>query len=141
MALLDLIAFYKLNCLFWNVNAYYSKKDAETIREYAHKLSIELLSDTVSGLKSIEMMHQTVVPASNRIFLQKAEAKGGILLWEETDEASLDAMMSFAERYWRGGDAGPMENENKLPDTLTTAGSRLANFKEKMSLHHDRFWK
>ena len=141
MALLDLMAFYKLNCLFWNDEAEYSKEDFDKVKDYARKLNIELFSDTVSGLKSIEMKHRAEVPASNRIFLQKAEAKGGLLFWEETDEASLDAMMAFSERYWRGGDAGPMENEDKLPDTLTTAGSRLANFKEKMSLHLDRFWK
>lgn len=138
MALLDLMAFYKLNCLFWD-NTIFSKEDAERVREYACKLNIEMLSDTIPNLKSIKMEHQVEFPASNRIFLQKAEAKGAFLLWEKADEASLDAMMAFSERFWRGGDAGTMENE--IPNALTTAGSRLTNFKEKMAVHASRYHK
>ena len=51
----------------------------------------------------------------------------------------LEALMAFSERYWRGGDAGEGTVENGLPDALSTAGSRLANFKEKLAIHLVRF--
>ena len=51
----------------------------------------------------------------------------------------LDAMKAFSERYWRGGDAGEGVVENGLPDMLSPAGSRLANFREKMAVQRERF--
>jgi hypothetical protein len=47
--------------------------------------------------------------------------------------------MAFAERFWNGGNAGAVENENLPPGPLTTVGSRLANFEEKMTVHRERF--
>ena len=47
----------------------------------------------------------------------------------------LEALMAFSERYWRGGNAGEGTDGNSLPDALSTAGTRLANFREKMAIH------
>jgi hypothetical protein len=47
--------------------------------------------------------------------------------------------MAFSERFWRGGSAGKVTNNEGLPDTLSEAGSRLANFKEKVAVHRERF--
>ena len=141
MALLDLMAFYKLNCLLWDDGAGYSNEDADKVREYARKLSIETRLGAVSGLKYIKMEQQAKAPASNRIFLQKAEPQGSFLQWEKASDASLGAMMAFSERYWRGGDAGTVGNEDRILDSLTTTGSRWANFEEKMSIHRVQFHK
>ena len=46
----------------------------------------------------------------------------------------MEALMAFSERYWRGGDAGEVEG-----GTLSPAGSRLANFREKVEIHKMRF--
>jgi hypothetical protein len=51
----------------------------------------------------------------------------------------MEAMKAFSERYWRGGDAGEGADENGLPDVLSPAGSRLANFWEKVAVHRERF--
>jgi len=98
---------------------------------------------------------------TSRIFLHTAAAQnepdttkalGGVLcLWNDVrvdkkDNIALhngmtNGMMPFAERFWNGGNAGKVENENLPIGLLTTAGSRLANFEEKMALHRDRFHK
>jgi hypothetical protein len=51
----------------------------------------------------------------------------------------INGVMAFAERFWNGGNAGTIKNENLPPGPLTTAGSRLVNFEEKMAVHRDRF--
>lgn len=96
---------------------------------------------------------------TSRCFLHTAAAQpvpdttkalGGILcLWNDVrvdnkenislHNGMINGMMAFAERFWNGGNAGVVENENLLPGPLTEAGSRLANFEEKMALHRDRF--
>ena len=115
--------------------------DSDEEKEYARKLNIEMPSGTVSGLEAIKVEHHAETPASNRIFLQKAEPQGGLLRLEKASNASLDAMMAFSERYWRGGNAGIAENEDGIPDPLTAAGSRWANFEEKMNIHRAQFHK
>ncbi|MBQ4398054.1 MAG: family 20 glycosylhydrolase [Bacteroidales bacterium] len=98
---------------------------------------------------------------TSRCFLHTAAAQttpdtttamGGILcLWndvrvDDEDNISLhngmiNGMMAFSERFWNGGDAGEVENENLLPGPLTEAGSQLANFEEKMAIHRNRFYR
>ena len=80
------------------------------------------------------------------------KAKGGILcLWNDVrvnkkenialHNGMINGMMAFSERFWNGGNAGEVENDNLLPGPLTEAGSRLANFEEKIKIHRDRFHK
>ena len=96
---------------------------------------------------------------TSRCFLHTAAAQatpdttkalGGILcLWNDVrvdkkenialHNGMINGMMAFAERFWNGGNAGKVENENLPTGPLTTAGSRLAHFEEKISLHRDRF--
>ena len=98
---------------------------------------------------------------TNRAFLHTAAAQpepdttkalGGILcLWndvnvEEKENIALhngmiNGMMPYAERFWNGGNAGEIANENLPTGPYTVAGSRLANFEEKMKVHRDRFHK
>ena len=98
---------------------------------------------------------------TNKVFLHTAAAQvkpdttkamGGILcLWNDVrvDDKSrislhngmINGMMAYSERFWNGGSAGEVETENLAPGPLTTAGSRLANFEEKMAIHRDRFHK
>lgn len=81
-----------------------------------------------------------------------AKALGGILcLWNDVrvddkekialHNGMINGMMPFAERFWNGGMPGVVLNENLPSGPLTTAGSRLANFEEKMAIHRDRFHK
>ncbi len=78
------------------------------------------------------------------------KAYGGVLcLWNDVrvdrkenidlHNGMVNGMMSFSERFWNGGDAGKVLNENLPTGPLTEAGSRLANFEEKMAVHRDRF--
>jgi len=80
------------------------------------------------------------------------KALGGILcLWNDVrvdkkenialHNGMINGMMAFAERFWNGGNAGEVANENLPPNPLTEAGSALANFEEKMTFHRDRFHK
>lgn len=98
---------------------------------------------------------------TSRCFLHTAAAQsvpdttkalGGILcLWNDVrvdkkenialHNGMINGMMAFAERFWNGGNAGEVENENLLPDPSTEAGQKLAAFEEKMVLHRDRFHK
>lgn len=141
MALLDKMAFYKLNYLQWNGKADCSEEEANIIREHALELGIQLVGDRNgnAGLDVLMAKGQGKVSASDWIFLQEATKKGGILTLEGVDRASIDAMTAFAERYWRGGNAGEGTDKNGVSEALSPAGSRLANFKEKRSIHHNRF--
>ena len=98
---------------------------------------------------------------TSRLFLHTAAAQaapdttkalGGILcLWNDVrvdkkenialHNGMINGMMAFAERFWNGGNAGEVENENLPTGPLTEAGARLVHFEEKMSLHRDRFHK
>ena len=80
------------------------------------------------------------------------KAMGGILcLWNDVrvdkkenialHNGMISGMMAYAERFWNGGNAGLVEDENLPTGLLTEAGSRLANFEEKMAIHRDRFHK
>jgi hypothetical protein len=98
---------------------------------------------------------------TSRLFLHTAAAQavpdttkalGGILcLWNDVrvdkkenialHNGMINGMMAFAERFWNGGNAGEVANENLPPNPLTEAGSALADFEEKMTFHRDRFHK
>jgi hypothetical protein len=78
-------------------------------------------------------------PIVNRVFSKMAFGQGGFLSLSEFEDEELEALMAFSERYWRGGSAGKVTNNEGLPDTLSEAGSRLANFKEKVTVHRERF--
>lgn len=98
---------------------------------------------------------------TSRLFLHTAAAQavpdttkalGGILcLWNDVrvdkkenialHNGMINGMMAFAERFWNGGNAGEVANENLPPNPLTEAGSALASFEEKMTFHRDRFHK
>ncbi|MBQ6771066.1 MAG: family 20 glycosylhydrolase [Bacteroidales bacterium] len=98
---------------------------------------------------------------TSRLFLHTAAAQalpdttkalgGTLCLWNDVrvDEKEnialhngmINGMMAFAERFWNGGNAGGVANENLPTGPLTEAGSRLANFEEKIALHRDRFHK
>ena len=96
---------------------------------------------------------------TSKVFLHTAAAQkipntnkalGGILcLWndvrvDEKENISLhngmiNGMMAYAERFWNGGDAGEVQCENLPSGPATPAGSKLANFEKKMSVHRDRY--
>ena len=98
---------------------------------------------------------------TNRIFLHTAAAQsvpdttkslGGILcLWNDVrvddkenialHNGMINGMMAFSERFWNGGNAGEITNENLPSGPYTIAGSRLANFEKKMKVHRDCFHK
>ena len=98
---------------------------------------------------------------TSRLFLHTAAAQaepdttkalGGILcLWNDVrvdkkenialHNGMINGMMAYAERFWNGGNAGEVVNENLPTGPLTEAGARLTRFEEKMSLHRDRFHK
>ena len=98
---------------------------------------------------------------TNRIFLHTAAAQqvpdttkalGGILcLWNDVrvddkknialHNGMINGMMAYAERFWNGGNAGEIANENLPSGPNTAASSRLADFEEKMKAHRNRFHK
>ena len=137
MALLDQMAFYKLNYLQWDGKAACSEEEVKALLEHARDLGIHMV-----GSRGDNASLEVFVAKDNNadgLFLQKVSAKGGVLVLEGNDETITDALLAFAERYWRGGDAGEGSEKNGTPELLSPAGSRLANFKEKMALHHNRY--
>ena len=98
---------------------------------------------------------------TSRLFLHTAAAQtvpdttkalgGTLCLWNDVrvdkkenialHNGMINGMMAFAERFWNGGNAGEVENENLPTDPHTKAGSALANFEKKMTLLRERFHK
>jgi len=66
----------------------------------------------------------------NQVFLNKAVGNGAFLYLDSFEADDVVTLMAFAERYWRGGDAGAMED-----GVLSPAASSLANFMEKVKIH------
>ena len=130
--LIDLMAFYKLNHLLWTGNETVSAEEKESIKSYAEERGIDLVTGKpLNGLDVINYSAEsTDVPMMNRILLQSASAKGGMMYLSQVDAAAIEAIAAFAERYWRGGSAGEVKGGE-----LSPANSRLANFKEKVAIH------
>jgi hypothetical protein len=139
--LLDWMAMYKLNGLQWNGKGALTEAENEAIRNRATALGIEVFG-TIAGVPTqdcLEAEGNAQFPASSRIFLHSATGKGGLLYLKGLGEKDKEAVMAFAERYWRGGDAGEGTVEDALPEALSTAGTRLANFNERVDIHKTRF--
>ena len=139
--LLDEMAFYKLNRLQWNGEGALTEAEKDEIRNRAKELGIEIQTEIVPlpNRDYLDSEGNEEFPASSRVFLHTASEDGGWLYLKGLGEDDLEAMKAFSERYWRGGDAGEGAGENGLPDVLTPAGSRLANFREKVAVHRERF--
>jgi hypothetical protein len=139
--LLDEMAFYKLNRLQWNGEGALTEAEKDEIRSRAKELGIEILAEVtpLPNRDYLDSEGDAQSPASSRIFLHAASQNGGWLYLKGLGEEDWEAMKAFSERYWRGGDAGEGTVENGLPDVLSPAGSRLANFREKMAVHRERF--
>ena len=139
--LIDMMAFYKLNYLKWYEKVAPSADEFGFLRTYAEDLGIMIVARdfTIPNVDVVDLESDAELPSLDRVFLKHAAPQGGWLLLNDLGEDDLDAMRAFAERYWRGGGAGEGTVENGLPDSLSTAGTRLANFKEKNNIHHNRF--
>ena len=139
--ILDEMAFYKLNYLQWDEKGGCSENEIKIVKENARELGVTMVAEipAIPDVDFIDFEDSKRFPASSRVFLQTASKKGGWFYLKGMEAKDLEALMAFAERYWRGGDAGEGTVENGLPDALSTAGSRLANFKEKMMVHRERF--
>ena len=116
-------------------------EEVSLLKEHAQDLGITLVSDiqTITNVDFVDVEDNIQFPASSQIFLRTASKNGGWLFLKGMERVDMEAMMAFAERYWRGGNAGEGTVENGLPEVLSTAGSRLANFREKMTIHRNRF--
>ena len=136
--LLDVMAFYKLNYLQWNGEGNCSEEEIDSLREYASDLGIQMIDDipNVADVGLFLFSNNAQFPIVNRVFSKMAIGQGGFLSLSEFEDEELEALMAFSERFWRGGDAGEVEGGEMSP-----AGSRLANFKEKMVIHRERFYK
>ena len=139
--ILNVMAFYKLNYLQWDWKGDFSMEEVDKLKEYARDYGITMVKEipAIPNVDFIDFEENKRLPAASRIFLQTASKKGGWFYLRGMEAKDLEALMAFSERYWRGGDAGEGTVENGLPDALSTAGSRLANFKEKLAVHHARF--
>lgn len=135
--LLDLMAFYKLNYLKWNDDGVRSVGDVSALRQHAQDLGITVVTGQTrtpnADLVYLEM------PNASQIFLQTVSEDGGWFYLRGMEADDIDALRAFAERYWRGGNAGEGTLENGLPDALSTAGTHLSNFMEKVAVHRQRF--
>lgn len=134
--LIDLMAFYKLNYLQWNGEATCSAAELDMLREHTRDLSITMVDD-MSCLPDVGLLmlgKDSQFPAMNRVFLHTVYDAGIFLYLDAFGAEELEALMALSERCWRGGDAGEVEGGE-----LSPAGSRLANFKEKVAIHKKRF--
>ena len=138
--LLDRMSFYKLNYLKWNGEGILSVEEVNRVKEHARDLGINIVAKIpiISNVDLIDLEDNAQVPVSSQIFLRTASEKGGWLFLKGLEASDLEAIMAFSERYWRGDNAGEGTVENGLPDALSPAGSRLANFKEKIAVHRER---
>ena len=138
--LLVIMEFYKLNYLQWKGEGNCSEEEVDIIREKAFDLGIKMVTD-IPDIEAdrIDFDCDDNRPASSRVFLQTASGNGGWFYLKGLELAEIEALAAFSERYWRGGSAGEGTVENGLPDTLSAAGTRLANFKEKLDVHKNRF--
>lgn len=137
--LLDWMAMYKLNGLQWNGKGALTEAENEVIRNRADSLGIEIfgVANGIPTKDCLEAEGTAQFPASSRIFLHTASGKGGVLYLKGLGEKDKEAVMAFAERYWRGGNAGEGTVEGGLPEAVSTAGTRLENFKEKLKVHRN----
>ena len=139
--LLDQMAFYKLNRLQWNGEGALTEAEKDEILSRARELGIEIYTEVapLPNRDYLDSEGDAQFPASSRIFLHAASQNGGWLYLKGLGEDDMEAMKAFSERYWRGSDVGEGVGENNLPEALSPAGSRLANFREKMAVHRERF--
>ena len=139
--LLDVMAFYKLNYLQWNSEGSCSEEEVNSLKEYANDLGIKMVDDipNVANVGLFLVNKKSQFPLINIVFSKMAGGQGGFLSLSAFGEEEWEALMAFSERFWRGGSAGKVTNNEGLPDTLSEAGSRLANFKEKVAVHRERF--
>ena len=139
--LLDVMAFHKLNYLHWDGVGNCPEREADSLREYANDLGIEMVEEIpdVADVGLVLLDNDAQIPLANLVFSKAVNGQGGFLILGELGDEELEALMAFSERYWRGGSAGKATNNEGLPDTLSEAGSRLANFKEKLEVHKNRF--
>lgn len=133
---LDVMSSYKLNYLQWKGQGGFSEEEIDRIKEYA-KDRITIVADIPSfqDVDLIDLEADAQFPASSRIFLRTASKNGGWLFLKGMENDDLEAIMAFSERYWSGGNAGEGTVGGALPAELSTAGSRWANFQEKMAVH------
>ena len=139
--ILNVMAFYKLNYLQWEGKGSCSAEEVASLKEHAHDLGIKIVATipTISNVDLIDLESNAKFSASSQVFLRTASTNGGWFFLKGMKQDDMEAMMAFAERYWRGGNAGEGVVRNSLPETLSTAGSRLANFKERITVHRERF--
>ena len=139
--LLDLMAFYKLNYLRWNDDGVRSMGDVSLLRQHAQDLGITIVTGNTRtpNVDLVDLEGSVQMPMASQIFLQTVSENGGWLYLRGMEADDLDALRAFSERYWRGGDAGEGMVENGLPDALSPAGTRLANFMERVAVHRERF--
>ena len=127
--LIYMMAFYKINYLKGYDKVASDADEFGFLRTIAEDLGIKVVASdfTIPNIDVVDL-------DSDGIFLKRAAPRGGWLLLHDLGTDDLDALKAFSERYWRGGDAG--ENEG---GALSPASSRLANFKEKVAMHRERF--
>lgn len=139
--LLDVMAVYKLNYLQWDEKGECFEEEVNILKEYARGMGIVMVAriPTTQDVDFIDLEDDARFPASSQVFLRTASKNGGWFYLKGMEKEDLEALMAFSERYWRGGDAGEGTVENGLPDAVSTAGTRLANFMEKVAVHRVRF--
>lgn len=127
--LIYMMAFYKINYLKGYEKVASCADEFGFLRTIAEDLGIKVVASdfTIPNIDVVDL-------DSEGIFLKRAAPRGGWLLFHDLGTDDLDALIAFSERYWRGGDAGEIEGGDVSP-----AGSRLANFKEKVAVHRERF--
>jgi len=108
---------------------------------YARLFGVTLVTQipAIPNVDFIDLEDNAQISASSRIFLRTASKNGAWFCLKGMEEEDWEALMAFSERCWRGGSAGEGTVENGLPDAVSTAGTRLANFLEKVAVHRLRF--
>ena len=139
--ILEVMAFYKLNYVQWNGEGACSLEEINILKENAQELGITFV-DNISAITKVDVFDfedNKKDLNSSRVFLQTASTNGGWFYLKGMEVGDREALAAFSERYWRGGGAGEGSVKNGLPEALSPAGSRLANFKEKLAVHRNRF--
>ena len=131
-SLLDLMALYKLNYFQWDGEGGFTAEEIDKLREHARDCGINMVED-ISHIPDVSLLNlrdDEQVSAMNQVFLNKAVGNGAFLYLDSFEADDVVTLMAFAERYWRGGDAGAVED-----GVVSPAASSLANFMEKAKIH------
>lgn len=96
------------------------------MRAFMHKAAAQEVPDTTKALGGILCLWNDV----------RVDDKRNISL----HNGMIQGMMTFGERFWRGGSGNAMSDENLYPDPSSPQGKALSEMENRMMAHRNRYY-